>query len=115
MVTSITSFGRSGLYDWLVQRITALVLGCYTVFLVVFFLSNPGLNFQDWTSLHAQLPVRIFSLMALFSLGAHCWIGLWSVSTDYIKPFGYRFLFQVVVGAAMFIYIVWGIQLLWGF
>ena len=102
MVTSITSFGRSGLYDWLVQRITALVLGCYTVFLVVFFLSNPGLNFQDWTSLHAQLPVRIFSLMALFSLGAHCWIGLWSVSTDYIKPFGYRFLFQVVVGAAMF-------------
>jgi len=52
--------------------------------------------------------------MALLSLGAHCWIGLWSVSTDYIKPFGFRFVFQMVIGVLMFVYTVWGVQLLWG-
>jgi succinate dehydrogenase / fumarate reductase membrane anchor subunit len=114
MVTSITSFGRSGLYDWLIQRVTAVVLSLYALFLVGFLLFNPGLNFQVWAALYSGTTMRIFSLMALMSLGAHCWIGLWSVSTDYIKPFGYRFLFQGIAGAAMFAYTIWGIQLLWG-
>ena len=58
--------------------------------------------------------MRIFSLMALLSLGAHCWIGLWSISTDYLKHFALRFVFQMVVGLLMFIYTIWGVQLLWG-
>ncbi len=114
MVTAITSFGRSGLYDWLIQRITAVILGLYTLFLVAFLVNNPELDFRAWSLLYSNTAMRIFSLMALLSLGAHCWIGLWSVSTDYLKPFSYRFLFQAVSGAAMFVYTVWGIQLLWG-
>ncbi len=35
MVTSVTNFGRSGVYDWLVQRVSALVWLAYVLFLVV--------------------------------------------------------------------------------
>jgi succinate dehydrogenase / fumarate reductase membrane anchor subunit len=114
MVTTVTSFGRSGLYDWLFQRISAVVLASYSVFMVVYLLVNPQLDFAQWDALFGMTSVRIFSLMALLSLGAHCWIGLWSVSTDYLKPFALRFVFQMVVGVLMFIYTVWGVQLLWG-
>ena len=114
MVKSVTSFGRSGLYDWLIQRVSAVVLGAYTVFMVVYLLNNSDLTYEQWNGLFGMTSMRIFSLMALMSLGAHTWIGLWSVSTDYIKPMGYRFAFQMVTGAAMFAYTVWGIQLLWG-
>ena len=31
MVANVTSFGRSGVYDWMVQRVSAVVLGLYTV------------------------------------------------------------------------------------
>jgi len=103
MVTTITNFGRSGLYDWLLQRISAVVLALYSVFMVVYLLLNPQLDYAQWDA-----------LMALLSLGAHCWIGLWSVSTDYIKPFVFRFVFQMVIGVLMFVYTVWGVQLLWG-
>lgn len=114
MVKTVTSFGRSGLYDWLIQRVSAVVLAAYSVFMVLYFLDTPGLTYEQWSALFENTAMRIFSLMALLSLGAHCWIGLWSVSTDYIKPMGYRFAFQMVTGAVMFAYTVWGVQLLWG-
>ena len=34
MVTSVTSFGRSGLSDWLVQRISGVVLLTYLIVIV---------------------------------------------------------------------------------
>ncbi len=114
MVKSVTSFGRSGLYDWLIQRVSAVVLTAYSVFMVVYLLNKADLTYAQWEGLFEMTSMRIFSLMALMSLGAHTWIGLWSVSTDYIKPMGYRFAFQMVTGAFMFAYTIWGIQLLWG-
>jgi len=114
MVTTVTNYGRSGLSDWLVQRVSAVILAVYSIFMVAYLLLNPQLDFAQWQALFNNTSMRIFSLMALLSLGAHCWIGLWSVSTDYFKPFLLRFVFQMVVGLLMFIYTVWGVQLLWG-
>jgi succinate dehydrogenase / fumarate reductase membrane anchor subunit len=114
MVTAVTSFGRSGLSDWLVQRVSAVILGVYSLFMVAYLLLNPDLEFTQWQALFNNTSMRIFSLMALLSLGAHCWIGLWSISTDYLKHFALRFVFQMVVGLLMFIYTIWGVQLLWG-
>ncbi len=114
MVTSITSFGRSGLYDWMIQRATGVILALYALFILSYLLFNPGLEFGQWRALFDLTWVRIFTLLALLSIGAHTWIGMWCISTDYIKPTGLRFLFQVVCGAAMFTYLVWGVQVLWG-
>lgn len=114
MVTTITSFGRSGLYDWMMQRVTAVVLLAYTVFILFYLLTSSGLTYEQWSGLFSQTWMRVFTLLTLLSLGAHVWIGLWSISTDYIKLTGPRFLFQVICGVAMFSYVVWGVQVLWG-
>ncbi|RYZ95303.1 MAG: succinate dehydrogenase, hydrophobic membrane anchor protein, partial [Moraxellaceae bacterium] len=84
MVTSVTSFGRSGLYDWLIQRVTAVVLAAYVVFITSYIFLNPELTYEQWHALFSQLWVRVFSLVALFSFISHAWIGLWSVLTDYL-------------------------------
>ena len=114
MVTTVTSYGRSGLSDWFLQRVSAVILAAYSIFMVVYLLLNPDIDFTQWQALFDNTGMRIFSLMALLCLGAHCWIGLWSISTDYLKHFALRFAFQMVVGLLMFIYTVWGVQLLWG-
>ncbi|MDO6562249.1 succinate dehydrogenase, hydrophobic membrane anchor protein [Amphritea sp. 1_MG-2023] len=114
MVTSITSFGRSGLYDWMFQRVTAVVLLAFTVFMMGYMLFNPNLDYQQWSQLFGCSPMRIFTLLAILSMAAHAWIGMWSISTDYIKPTGFRFLFQSACGLLMFVYVAWGIQILWG-
>ncbi|MFI2812564.1 MULTISPECIES: succinate dehydrogenase, hydrophobic membrane anchor protein [Microbulbifer] len=121
MVTTVTSFGRSGVFDWLYQRVTAVVLLAYTLFIVGFIFLSDDFGYESWSALFDQRWMRIFSLVALLSTVAHAWIGLWSVVTDYItnrmmgpKATTLRVLAQVVLGALAVIYAVWGIEILWG-
>ena len=114
MVTNITSFGRSGLSDWLMQRVSAVILALYTVFIVAFLLFNPNLDYYAWSSLFSQTWMRIFSLLAFIAIAAHAWIGLWTVTTDYLKSTRLRVSAQAVIILGIFVYLVWGIQILWG-
>ena len=121
MVTNVTNFSRSGLYDWMAQRVSAVILAAYFLFLIGFLLVNSGLGYAEWHALFASTPMRIFSLLALVALGAHAWVGMWTIATDYLTPMALgkwatvvRFLFQAVCGIAMFAYFVWGVLILWG-
>ncbi|HSH47612.1 MAG TPA: succinate dehydrogenase, hydrophobic membrane anchor protein [Halomonas sp.] len=114
MVTNITNLGRNGLSDWLIQRVSAVVLALYTLFLVGYLLFSPNLDYATWNGLFAQTWMRIFSLLAFISLAGHAWVGLWTVTTDYIKPTGIRIAAQSVIILAIFVFLVWGIQVLWG-
>jgi len=121
MVTAVTSFGRSGLYDWLIQRVSAVVLTAYTIFLVAYIAIQPELNFAQWSALYDRLWMRVFSLLALISFIAHAWIGLWSVLTDYLtdrlmgaKATILRIIAQVFLGVVAMTYLVWGVEILWG-
>ncbi|HDZ55151.1 MAG TPA: succinate dehydrogenase, hydrophobic membrane anchor protein [Pseudomonas xinjiangensis] len=121
MVTSVTNLSRSGLYDWMAQRVSAVLLAVYTLFLLGYVLLNPGMTYADWSGLFDQSWMRIFSLLTLVALSVHSWVGMWTISTDYLTPMALgkfatvaRFLFQVVCGLAMFVLFVWGVQILWG-
>lgn len=121
MVTNVTNLSRSGLYDWMAQRVSAVVLAAYVLFLLGFLIANPGLTYVEWQALFSQNWVRIFSLLTLVALSVHAWVGMWTISTDYLTPMGIgksatviRFLFQAVCGLAMFVFFVWGVQILWG-
>ncbi|ERS82015.1 MULTISPECIES: succinate dehydrogenase, hydrophobic membrane anchor protein [Halomonas] len=114
MVTNITNLGRSGLSDWLIQRVSAVILAVYTLFIVLYLLFNPNLDYATWSGLFAQTWMRIFSLLAFISLAGHAWVGLWTVTTDYLKPTAIRVSVQLLVILAIFAFLVWGIQILWG-
>ncbi|EAT13609.1 succinate dehydrogenase, hydrophobic membrane anchor protein [Bermanella marisrubri] len=114
MGVSVTNFSRSGLSDWLIQRVSAVILALYTVFIVGFLLANPDLDYAQWKEFFSSNAVRIFSLLALISTVAHAWIGMWTVATDYFKPVSIRFVFQVACFLALFVYLVWGIEIIWG-
>ncbi|EMP56692.1 succinate dehydrogenase, hydrophobic membrane anchor protein [Marinobacter koreensis] len=113
MVNSVTNLGRSGVFDWMIQRVTAYVLALYTLFMFGFLLTT-DVSYASWSGLFDQTWFRIFTLLALLSIGGHAWVGLWTITTDYIKPMGARFIVQALCGLTMFVYLVWGIQILWG-
>jgi succinate dehydrogenase / fumarate reductase membrane anchor subunit len=119
MVTAVTSMGRSGLYDWLMQRISAVILLAYALF--VGWMVVCGVDYAAWKELFSQTWMRVFSMLALVSLVVHAWVGLWSVFTDYLTERNLgasgnvlRLAVEVVCGITLFTYVVWGIQILWG-
>ncbi|MCM2130333.1 succinate dehydrogenase, hydrophobic membrane anchor protein [Larsenimonas rhizosphaerae] len=114
MVTNITNLGRSGVSDWLIQRVSAVLMTLFTVFMVAFLLFHPHLDYAAWSGLFERTWMRIFTLLTLLSIAAHAWVGLWIVSTDYIKKSCVRLGVQTAVVAALFAFVVWGVQVLWG-
>lgn len=120
MVTSVTNLGRSGLYDWLVQRVSAVVLLAYILFLVFYIGLADDLGYTQWRDLFTQTWMRVFSLGALWALCAHAWIGMWTISTDYFTSITLgaaattvRLLFQLFCLVVLVIYFVWCVQILW--
>lgn len=113
MVKSVTSLGRSGLHDWMIQRITAVILAAYVIYLCVFIFSTPNLQFEVWQALFAQTSFKIFSFITIASLCFHAWVGLWIISTDYLKPVAIRMIFQVLVIISCLAFLLWGAQILW--
>jgi len=114
MVNSATSLTSSGLRDWLVQRITAVIIGAYGIFLLIFMLLHWHLHYAEWHALFAHPLMRLFSVLALLSIAAHAWVGMWTIFTDYVKATFIRLILQTVMVIALFGYIVWGIDILWG-
>jgi len=121
MVTNVTNFSRSGLYDWMAQRVSAVILAAYTLFLLGYLFFGSHLTYAAWHGLYSSTGMRVFSLLALVALSVHAWVGMWTISTDYLTPMALgklatvvRFLFQAACGIAMFAFFVWGVQILWG-
>lgn len=121
MVTQVTSFGRNGLSDWIVQRISGLVAGAYTLFIIGYLLAHPQIDYAKWSHLFSQTWVQIFTLMTLLSVCAHAWIGMWTIGTDYLRPHTagkradpLRFIYQMLSVLVLMSYLIWGIQILWG-
>lgn len=120
MVTSVTNFGRTGVHDYVVQRVSAIVLLAYVLFLAGFFLTSDGVTYLEWRGLFAQTWMRYFSLAALIALIAHAWIGMWTIGTDYLtrKALGgagvaVRLIYNLLCTVAFAIYFAWGVQILW--
>ena len=102
-----------GVRDWCVQRITAILIGAYTIFLLVMIGLHQPLDFEQWSGMFHQLWMKLFTLIVLVSILWHAWIGLWTVFTDYVKNTTVRLLLQTLVCVLFVVYLSWGIFILW--
>ena len=86
MVTNVTSFSRSGLSDWVIQRVTAVILALYTLCILGVLLTQPDMDYAEWARHFDSIWMKLFTLMTLLSILAHAWIGMWTIATDYLTP-----------------------------
>ncbi|WP_230658413.1 succinate dehydrogenase, hydrophobic membrane anchor protein [Psychrobacter sp. I-STPA10] len=118
---SATGLTGSGSRDWIVQRISAVVLAVYSVVMLGFFLMHSHVTYEQWVSFMMSLPMRLFSLVAIIALAGHAWVGMWTVFTDYItstklgpSAAGLRLVLQAAMIIAILVYLFWGIMIFWG-
>lgn len=80
----------SGLRAWLVQRVTALYMLLFLVFLLTHFLLDRPTSYLAWHTWIASPVVSITALVFCAALLAHMWVGLRDVILDYVKPLAVR-------------------------
>ena len=103
-----------GLRDWLMQRITAIVITVYILLLLGVLLFQPGMNLDAWQDLYANTWFKLVTFAALISVFLHAWVGMRDIIMDYIRPTGIRLTLEVLVIGALVLYTGWAIQILWG-
>jgi succinate dehydrogenase / fumarate reductase membrane anchor subunit len=114
MVNRIVVGAHYGLRDWLVQRVTAVVMAIGSVLLGGYVLLHPHLDYDGWTALFSSQAVRAFVLLFLLCLYYHAWIGMRDIVMDYVKPASVRLVIHVMVILALVLYAIWSVQILWG-
>ncbi|SEM78494.1 succinate dehydrogenase, hydrophobic membrane anchor protein [Nitrosomonas marina] len=109
----IVTGAHYGLKDWLVQRVTAVLMTAYIIlFAVVVWISSP-LDQAKWVAIFGHQWMRIASFLFLVSLMWHAWVGVRNVLMDYIKPVSVRLALQILVIVSLLVYLVWAVEILW--
>jgi len=107
-----------GTLDFLVQRMTAVIMAVYTLVLLIGLLTASEWNYATWKSLFtfqiATLPVgQLLATLAFFSLAWHAWIGVRDIWMDYVRAAGVRLCLQVLTLLWLAASVVFFVRVLW--
>jgi len=112
---SVTSLTQNGLRDWILQRISAVYMILYIVMFTVMCFLVDKLTYEIWSGWFSNQFIRIATILFFISLLIHTWIGIWTVTTDYITSILFRNVIHFVVLISLIAFLFWGIEILWGF
>ncbi len=107
-----------GTRDFIVQRMTALIMAIYTLVLVLYAVFVPSLDFESWraffTFTAGTLPLgQLLATLAFLSLAWHAWIGVRDIWMDYAKPAGLRLILEVLTALWLVAAVVFFVKILW--
>jgi len=113
MVKSVLGVNHKGLRDWVIQRISAVLMGVYVIGLGFYFAFHSDLSFVEWHTLFSQTWVKIMTILVILGMMYHAWIGMWTIFTDYVKPYLIRSILNIVVLFTLSACFIWAILILW--
>jgi len=107
-----------GVKDWILQRVTAVILVIYTLVLGIGALVTPEFTYENWVRLFnfevLSFPLgKLLAMLAFISLAYHAWIGVRDIWMGYVKPTGIRLALQVLTVLWLVGSVVYAAQILW--
>ncbi|HJV63903.1 MAG TPA: succinate dehydrogenase, hydrophobic membrane anchor protein [Albitalea sp.] len=121
-----------GMRDWLAQRITAAVMGVFTIALLLQYLWPAYLKdengervkdaagnfmaltgYDKWAGIFSAQWMKLLTFVVIVSLAYHAWVGMRDVWMDYVKSFALRLTLQVLTIVWLVGCLGWAIQVLW--
>ena len=103
----------TGLRAWLVQRITAVYMLLFIVFLLAHFLVDPPHSYPAWHGWMMSSSVSIATVVFSAALLAHAWVSVRDVVLDYVHPIAFRVGLLVLLGFGLSALGVWVMRILW--
>jgi len=117
MVKRLVVGAHYGFRDWLIQRVSAVVMALYTVLFAVRVLLMPANDNASWRALFtngvAGGLMKFATFLFFLSLFYHAWIGVRDIWMDYVKPISVRITLHSITALLLIGYAGWAAQILW--
>jgi len=103
-----------GLGNWLLQRLTAVVMAVYTIGFLACILWHVPANQADWKAIFGGGVGRLATIIFFVALLYHAWVGMRDILMDYVKATWLSLALQMAVALSLIAYLVWAASILWG-
>jgi len=104
----------TGLKAWWVQRLSAVYMLLFVLFLLYSFALQPLREFSWWHAWVARPGISVAFLAFFAALLGHMWVGLRDVMLDYAKPAGLRHGLLAAVALGLLGLCIWLLVILLG-
>lgn len=102
----------SGFRAWLIQRLSAIYLVVFILFVAMTLLLN-DINSQIWKQWFETTWVQLAVLLFALSLLLHAWVGMRDIIVDYIHPLGLRLFLLSLSAIFLILNGFWLLSILW--
>jgi succinate dehydrogenase / fumarate reductase membrane anchor subunit len=103
----------SGLRAWLVQRVSAVYMLLFIVFMVAHLLLDPPASYPAWHDWVLSPGVNISASVFFAALLLHAWVGMRDVIFDYVHVTAARVSALALLGLGLMGIGAWVIRVLW--
>jgi succinate dehydrogenase / fumarate reductase, membrane anchor subunit len=98
---------------WLVQRISAVYMLLFIVFILAHFVVDPPHSYAAWNGWMMSSSVSMATAVFFAALLAHAWVGVRDVIMDYVHPVAFRVWALAFLGIGLTTMGVWVMRILW--
>ncbi len=102
-----------GMRLWLSQRLSAVMMAIYIVFLIALLIIQQPSNYESWYVFVSPIWFRLVTLVFFINLFIHAWLGVSDVLKDYIFNKILRANLQIIVDILLVVYLIWVSFILW--
>jgi succinate dehydrogenase / fumarate reductase membrane anchor subunit len=112
MKSGSSGSAHRGLGEWLLQRLSALYLAGFALWLVARLAFAAPADFVAWKMWVSAGGMRLAFALFFLSVLMHAWVGMRSVFLDYLKPLWARFIAQLLLAFGLLVFVFWAAQIL---
>ena len=109
----ITVGAGYGMRDWLMQRITAVIMLIFTLTLIITSFSSSAKGYQWWAGLMSNWAMQGMAMIAFVALAWHAWVGMRDIWMDYVKPAGIRLTLHIITIVWVLGSLLLAVRVLW--
>jgi succinate dehydrogenase / fumarate reductase membrane anchor subunit len=102
----------TGLRAWLVQRVSAVYMLFFILFLLFHFLLDPPHSYLAWHGWMVSRGVSIATAVFFAVLLLHAWVGVRDVLMDYVHPLALRISALALLGLSLMAIAAWVVRIL---
>lgn len=100
----------SGLKAWAIQRLTAIYVALFSLYLLAVLLFAAPADHAAWREWIGGPVVSVALLLFIVSVLMHAWIGMRDVLIDYVHPIAIRAALLGAIGLALVALGLWAAQ-----